>query len=104
MIEWLTMDDGFLERWARDTGDFVSNTAVVSRIQGDFREPFLGGQNHYAAFAEMARGIDGRLTQGTDQAIEGLFQEALTAYVEGEKTKEQAIADFRTQAASLLGL
>jgi hypothetical protein len=104
MIEWLTMDDGFLERWARDTGDFVSNTAVVSRIQGDFREPFLGGQNHYAAFAEMARGIDGRLTQGTDQAIEGLFQEALTAYVEGEKTKDQALADFRTQVSFQLGL
>jgi hypothetical protein len=104
MIEWLTTDDGFLERWARDTGDFVSNTAVVSRIQGDFREPFLGGQNHYAAFAEMARGVDGRLAQGTDQAIEGLFQEALTAYVEGEKTRAQALADFRSQVSFQLGL
>jgi hypothetical protein len=52
----------------------------------------------------MARGIDGRLTQGTDQAIEGLFQEALTAYVEGEKTKDQALADFRTQVSFQLGL
>jgi len=104
MIEWLTTDDGFLERWARDTGDMVSNTAVINRIKDNFSEPFLGGQNHYAAFAEMALTIDGRLVQGTDQAIEGLFSEAVTAFVEGEKTKAQALADFRQQAEIQLGI
>ena len=104
MIEWLTTGDVFLEAWARDTGDMVSNMAVVDRIKDNYREPFLGGQNHYAAFAEMAKAVDGRLAQGTDQAIEGLFQEALTAFVEGEKTKAQALADFRDQVSFQLGL
>ena len=104
MIEWLTTDDGFLEAWARDTGDMVSNTAVVNKIKDTYSEPFLGGQNHYAAFAEMALHVDGRLVQGTDQAIEGLFAEAVTAFVEGEKTMQQALADFRQQAQIQLGL
>jgi ABC-type glycerol-3-phosphate transport system substrate-binding protein len=104
MIEWLTTDDGFLEAWAMDTGDMVSNMNVVDRIKSDFSEPFLGGQNHYAEFAEMARTVDGRLTQGTDQVIEGVWHEAVTAYVEGEKTKQQALADFRQQVEILLGL
>jgi hypothetical protein len=82
----------------------VGNLNVVNRIKDNFSEPFLNGQNHYAAFAEMAKTIDGKLVQGTDQSIEGLFSEQVTAYVEGEKTKAQALADFRQQAATQLGL
>jgi len=104
MIEWLTTSDEFLTAWAQDTGDMVSNLDVVNRIKDTYTEPFLAGQNHYAAFAEMAKAVDGRLVQGTDQAIEGLFQEAVTAFVEGEKTKAQALADFRAQTESQLGL
>ena len=104
MIEWLTTDDGFLERWARDKGDMVSNMAVVNKIKDNFSEPFLGGQNHYAEFAEMAKNVDGKLTQGTDQAIEGPFNEAVVAYVNGEKTKAQALSDFRNQVEIQLGL
>jgi len=104
MIEWLTTSDDFLEAWARDTGDVVSNLDVMNRIKDNFSEPFLGGQNHYAAFVEMAMNVDGRLVQGTDQAIDGLFLEALTAFVEGEKTKAEALADFRTQVEFQLGL
>ena len=104
MIEWLTTDDGFLTSWAKDKGDMVSNMRVVNAIKDTYSEPFLGGQNHYAAFAEMALTVDGKLVQGTDQAIEGLFQEAVTAFVEGEKSKDQAIADFRQQVQIQLGI
>ncbi|MDR1839589.1 MAG: ABC transporter substrate-binding protein [Treponema sp.] len=104
LIEWLTTNDQFLEAWAREKGDLVSNMAVVNKIKDNFREPFLGGQNHYAEFAEMALGVNGRLTQGTDDDIQALFQEAVTAFVNGEKTKAQALADFRSQVQSQLGL
>jgi len=104
LIRYLTIDNLFLEQYALDSGDLVSNMMVVNRIKDGYSEPFLGGQNHYAEFAEMALGVNGRLLQGTDRAIEDTWHEAVTAYVEGEKTREQAIADFRTQAASLLGL
>jgi len=103
LIEWLTTDDRFLEAWAREKGDLVSNMSVVNRIKDNFSEAFLGGQNHYAEFAEMALGVNGRLTQGTDDVIQALFQEALTAYVNGEKPKAQAIEDFKTQVQNQLG-
>jgi ABC-type glycerol-3-phosphate transport system substrate-binding protein len=103
LIRYLTTDDTFLEAWAKDSGDLVSNINVVNKIKDDYVEPYLGGQNHYAEFAEMAKSVDGKLTQGTDMAIEGLFMEALTAYVNDEKSLEQALEDFRDQVDSQLG-
>jgi len=97
LIRYLTTDDSFLERWARDTGDIVTSIPVMERLQNSYREPFLGGQNHYAVFAQIARNVNGRLDQRTDDAIRSLFSEALTAYVHGLKTKAQALADFRAQ-------
>jgi ABC-type glycerol-3-phosphate transport system substrate-binding protein len=104
VIEYLTTNDDFLTAWARDKGDFVSNMNVVNRIAGTVSEPFLGGQNHYAAFAQMALLVDGKLSQGTNQAIEGLFGEATTAFVNGEKSRDDAIADFRRQVQAQLGI
>jgi ABC-type glycerol-3-phosphate transport system substrate-binding protein len=104
LIAYLTTDDAFLERYAKDSGDLVGNLTVVDKIKDSYSEPFLGGQNHYAEFAEMAKNVNGKLTQATDQAIEGLFLEASTAYMMGEKTKEQALADFRAQAEAQFGL
>ena len=97
-IRYVTTDDAFLEAWAKDTGDLVSNINVVNKIKDTYKEPFLGGQNHYAAFAEMAKNVNGRLLQGSDEAIEAMFDEAVSAFVNGEKTKAQALADFRKQA------
>ena len=102
-IKYLATSDDFLTKWAKDTGDMVSNKNVVNAIKDTYSEPFLGGQNHYAAFANMVSTIDGKLIQGTDQAIEALFNEAVTAYVNGEKTKEQALAAFKEQVKSTLG-
>jgi ABC-type glycerol-3-phosphate transport system substrate-binding protein len=98
MIQFFTTNDTFLETWATDTGDIVPSNTVINRIRNNFSEPFLNGQNHYAAFADMVRNVNGRLGQSTDTVIEGLFWEAITAYVEGEKTKVQALAEFRTLA------
>ena len=97
-IRYVTTDDNFLEAWAKDTGDMVSNINVINKIKDSYSEPFLGGQNHYAEFAEMAKGVNGKLLQGTDEAIESIFGEAMAAFVNGEKTKAKALADFRAQA------
>lgn len=104
LIKYVATDDTFLESWARDTGDVVSNAKVVDKIKDTFSEPFLGGQNHYAEFAEMAKTVNGKLSQGTDQAIEGLFGEATGAYVNGEKSLDQALADFKEQCSAQLSL
>jgi ABC-type glycerol-3-phosphate transport system substrate-binding protein len=103
-IRYLTTDDAFLEQYAKDSGDVVSNLAVVNKIKDNFSEPFLGGQNHYAEFSEMAKNVDGKLVQGTDNTIDAIFMENVTAFVNGEKSKAQALADFRAQTESALGL
>jgi ABC-type glycerol-3-phosphate transport system substrate-binding protein len=103
LIRYLTTDDVFLEAYAKDSGDLVANTVVVDKIKATFSEPFLGGQNHYAEFAEMAKGVDGSLTQGTDQAIEALFNEAVTAYANREKNLNLALDDFKNQVSAQLG-
>jgi len=104
LIEWITTNDDFLEEYARASGDMVSNTVVVNRIKDSFSEPFLGGQNHYAEFARMALGVNGKLTQGYDDEIQALFQEAMEAFTNGEKTRAQVIADFRAQVQSQVGI
>jgi hypothetical protein len=102
-IRFVATDDDFLEAWAKETGDLVGNLNVVNKIKDTYSEPFLGGQNHYAAFAEMAKNVNGRLLQGSDEAIEAMFDEAVTAFVNGEKTKQKAKDDFLAQANSQFG-
>jgi ABC-type glycerol-3-phosphate transport system substrate-binding protein len=97
-IRYVASDDAFLEAWAKETGDVVSNINVVNKIKDTYTEPYLGGQNHYAEFAEMAKAVNGRLLQGSDEAIEAMFDEAAAAFWNGEKTKVQALSDFRAQA------
>jgi len=97
-IRYVATDEAFLESWAKETGDMVNNLNVVNKIKDTYSEPFLGGQNHYAEFAEMAKAVNGRLLQGSDEAIEAMFDEATTSFVNGEKTKAKALADFRAQA------
>jgi ABC-type glycerol-3-phosphate transport system substrate-binding protein len=104
LIKYLATDDTFLEAWATNTGDVVSNKNVVNKIKDSYSDAYLGGQNHYAQFVDMAATVNGKLTQGTDQAIEGLFSEAVSAYMNGEKSKDQAIADFKDQVATTLGI
>jgi len=103
LIRYLTTDDAFLEKYAKATGDLVSNTVVVNKIKNNFKEPYLKNQNHYAAFADMAQTVNGKLIQGTDQIMESIFMETALPYTWGEKTKEQAIEDFKARVKSQLG-
>ena len=103
-IKYIATDDTFLESWAKNTGDVVSNKNVVDKIKDSYADPYLAGQNHYSAFAEMAKSVNGKLSQGTDQAIESIFSEETAAYVNGEKTKQQALDDFKVQVSSTLSL
>jgi len=100
-IRYLTTDNDFLENLAKDIGDLVSSTEVIDKIKNSFSEPYLASQNSYAAFAEMARNVNGKLEQKTDNAINDLFREAVNYYIEGEKTKAQALVDFKSQAERL---
>jgi len=102
-IRYVTTDDAFLEAWAKENGDMVSSVNVINKIKNNYSEPYLSGQNHYAEFAEMAKNVNGKLFQGFDEAIVAIFDEAINFYVYGEKTKAQALADFKSQAEAQFG-
>jgi hypothetical protein len=100
LVAYLTTNEKFLTAWAKDTGDLVSNKKVVDAIKDTYKEPFLGGQNHYAAFATMTGNINAKILSGSDQEIESIYQEQLTAYVNGEKDKKTAIEDMKEAVSS----
>ncbi|MGM0378604.1 MAG: ABC transporter substrate-binding protein [Bacillota bacterium] len=97
LVKYLTLNEEFLKTHAKESGDFLSNTKVVNEIKSDFSEEFLAGQNHYAQFAKMAAKIDASTMTGKDLDINELFQEELTAFSKGEKTKEETYEDFESQ-------
>ena len=97
IIEWIAADDEFLKVWALETGKLVSNLTAVNNVIDSFENSFLGGQNHYADFAEMAKTVNGRLAQSYDDEIQATYMEAVNAFVKGEKSKQQAIEDFKAQ-------
>lgn len=102
MIEYLTTSEDFMTSWAEDTGDVVSNENVVEAVRGDYEEEFLGGQNHYDAFAEGITSIDGSIITEFDQGIAGAFEDlALTPYSKGEVTQEEAIEAFKLEVQNL---
>jgi ABC-type glycerol-3-phosphate transport system substrate-binding protein len=103
LISFLTTNDSFLEAYAKASGDLVSNLAVVNKIKDSYSEAYLGGQNHYADFAAMAQKVDGSLTQGSDQYIESIFSKEVAAFVSGEKSKAQALGDFRDKVSNQIG-
>ncbi len=96
LVEYMTLNEAFLEEWALETGDVLSNVTVVDKIKDTYAEPFLDGQNHYAAFVRMAEDVDATIITGYDQDIQVLLEEQLIAYSKGEKDKETAMADFKS--------
>ncbi|MDR3318846.1 MAG: ABC transporter substrate-binding protein [Clostridiales bacterium] len=98
LLNYIIFNEDFLEEWAENTGDFLSNKRVVDKIKDDYTEPFLGGQNHYLMFSQMVDNIAARNITGSDSAINGIFKEVAIAYSLQDadvKTKEAALERFK---------
>lgn len=99
-IQWLTTDQTFLTQYAKDSGDFLGEMTVVNKIKNTYKEPFLGGQNHYAAFAQAAPSINASTLTGYDQDIETLMNQQLTLFVNNKKSLAQAMKDWKAAVAN----
>ena len=98
-IRYCTLDYDFLTQLATETGDFVSNMQVAKDIvaAGGTPNDFLGGQDHYAAFAESSMLISDSTT-GYDGVMNGLFQNfVLNPYLNGEIDMDSAIENFKNE-------
>lgn len=94
LINYLTLNEEFLTTYDKESGDFLANVNVVENVKDTYADEFLAGQNQYAMFAEMAKGIDATTMTGSDLDIDDLFDEQLIAYTKGEKNKEDALESF----------
>ena len=98
VIAFFSLDVDFLKQYARDSGDFVGSSAAVEAIlaEGGTPNPFLGGQDHYALFAEAARLANGKLMTEYDDPMQNLFDEYVTGpYTHGEADLNTAIENFK---------
>ncbi|SDC24218.1 ABC-type glycerol-3-phosphate transport system, substrate-binding protein [Pelagirhabdus alkalitolerans] len=99
-IQMLVNDEEFLTEWVSETGDVLSYYPVMDEIGEDYSNDFLGGQNHYDFFMERAEEIDASHVTAYDQTIEELFGTQVGAYVEGDATQEEALAEFYSRVTN----
>lgn len=103
-LMYVGTDDAFLEAWAKDTGDVVSNNNVINKIKDTYTEPFLNGQNHYAIFGDIANNVNERFWQSTDFAINDIWDEVVSAYVNDEVSYDEALKYFKMIVKEELGI
>ncbi len=99
LINYITLDYDFLKQYAKESGDFVSNIQVAKDVvaEGGTPNDFLGGQDHYAAFAESSMLISDSTT-GYDGVMNSLFQNfVLNPYLNGEIEMDDAIENFKNE-------
>lgn len=93
-VKWATLNEETSEWWLDySEGDTVSLESVLEKHKDDKNEVY-GGQKLYSFWLDQAKNIDlGKVTQ-YDQAINDAFGAALSAIKTGEKTEEEAMAEF----------
>ncbi len=103
VIRFFTLDPDFLYTYAKDSGDFVSNNAVVDKIvaEGGTPNPFLGGQDHYSIFAQAANLANASTMTDYDEAMNKLWDDNVTQpYIKGEVDLDTAIANFKAAVSA----
>ncbi len=95
-VKFMTLERDLQKWWAIETGDFISNKAVIDKIKHDFAAELLAGQNHYEFYAREVFKINGSLLKRYDLDIRNFMMGAISEYVDGEMTKQEAIKQFKS--------
>ena len=105
IIEWITLDSsetGLQYYWANGTlngeggtQDSVASGTVMSKSDGKL--DFLNDQNMFEAFVPANQYANGKNLTQYDETINTYWRDQVRQYTAGAKTREQAIADFKTQ-------
>ena len=110
IIDWITLNctnDGLQYKWANGTlngeggtKDCVASGTVMSVSDGSL--DFLGGQNMFDAFVPANQYANGKNLTQYDETINSYWRDAVRQYTSGEKDRETAIADFKTNVGDNL--
>ena len=113
IINWITLDctkDGLQYAWANGTVDWdndpetatakdtVASGTVMKMSDGTVE--FLGGQNMFDVFVPANAFANGKNLTQYDETINSTFRDAVRQYTAGKVTRDQAIADFKTNVAA----
>lgn len=102
IMEYFTINPDAMKDYCLKSKDYVNNkTAIQSIIDGGFSFDFLGGQDHYALFQAVTPLIDTSTMSPYDQNINIAMDEAVNAYVTGEKDYDTAIQAFKDAVVDL---
>jgi hypothetical protein len=112
-IEWITLDasetglqyywaNGTLKEGEVGTKDTVASGKVMSISNGEM--DFLAGQNMFDVFIPAGAAATGKNMTQYDETINTAYREQVREYTAGNKSKEQAIADFKQTINDNLGL
>ncbi len=96
-VRMLTQDEEYMNAYTRKSEDFLSNRNVMESVIADFSSETLGGQNHFAYFAEQAEGIDGSTIQGYDYQINQILSQVMNEYLEGSLNYDEALESLTDQ-------
>ena len=112
IVEWITLDSsetGLQYYWANGTlfgpggsKDTVASGTVMKKSDGTL--DFLGGQDMFEVFVPAGEFASGKAMTQYDETINSLFRNQVGEYKNGNKTKEQAIADFKQNVADNLDI
>lgn len=110
IIEWITLDaseNGLQYMWANGTTfgeggtkDTVASGAVMKISNGEL--DFLGGQNMFDIFVPAGEFANGENLTQYDETINSHFRGQVREYTAGNKSREQALADFKQLIADNL--
>ncbi len=105
IIKWITLDSsetGLQYYWANGTlngeggtKDTVASGTVMTKSDGKLE--FLKDQNMFEAFVPANQYANGKNLTQYDETINTYWRDQVRQYTAGAKTREQAIADFKTQ-------
>ncbi len=112
IIEWITLDSsetGLQYYWANGTlsgpggtKDAVASGTVMKKSDGKL--DFLSGQNMFDIFVPAGNNATGKNKTQLDESINTYWRDQVREYTAGNKSKEDAIADFKQNVADNLDI
>ena len=101
----LTCDADIMSQITNNEQDYTNNKAAIKKlIDGGYKNPFLGGQDHLSLLSEAAEKIDlnGKIS-AYDQGCNEEFQGAMKDYFQGKVDYDTALANFKTNITTKYG-
>lgn len=99
-LKYCTLTEETLDWWIEASqGDVVSYLPCLEKHKDD-KNSVYGDEKLYEFFLEQAEGIDYSKVTRYDKKIDDAWAEAIGSVKTGEKTKEEAIANFYDVVAS----